>query len=111
IPGVVEAIRGIRRVLKSNGKLVFFEHGLSSDPEVQRWQRLCEPTNRLVFGGCRLTRDIPSLLVQGGFHIEQMDTAYLVQFPKALDASLVGNGDSEMTIRPVCLQGASSFDK
>src|SRR5206468_6359355 len=66
IPGVVEAIRGIRRVLKPNGKLVFLEHGLSSDPQIQRWQRRCEPLNRRVFEGCHLTRHIPSLLAQGG---------------------------------------------
>jgi SAM-dependent methyltransferase len=83
IPGVVEAIRGIRRVLKSSGKLIFFEHGLSPDPEVQRWQRRCEPINRRIFEGCHLTRDIPSLLGQGHFQIDQMETAYLVPFPKA----------------------------
>jgi ubiquinone/menaquinone biosynthesis C-methylase UbiE len=37
IPGVMEAIRGIRRVLKPTGKLIFLEHGLSPDPRVQRW--------------------------------------------------------------------------
>jgi SAM-dependent methyltransferase len=83
ILGVAEAIRGIRRVLKPNGMLVFFEHGLSSDPKVQSWQRRCEPINRRVFEGCHLTRDIPSLVVQGGFQIDQMETAYLVPFPKA----------------------------
>jgi SAM-dependent methyltransferase len=82
IPGVLEAIRGMRRVLKPGGKLVFFEHGLSPDPEVQRWQRRCEPINRRVFMGCHLTRDIPSLLARGGFQIDQMETAYLVPFPK-----------------------------
>jgi hypothetical protein len=80
---VVEAIQGIRRVLKPNGKLIFFEHGLSSDPEIQRWQRRCEPISRRLFAGCHLTRDIPSLLSQGGFQIEQMETAFLAQFPKA----------------------------
>src|SRR3990172_2779932 len=29
IPGIVDAIRGIERVLKPNGKLIFFELGLS----------------------------------------------------------------------------------
>jgi len=43
IPGVVEAIQGVRRVLKPGGKLIFFEHGLSPDPPVQRWQKRSEP--------------------------------------------------------------------
>ena len=31
IPGVAEAIQGVRRVLKRGGKLIFFEHGLSPE--------------------------------------------------------------------------------
>jgi ubiquinone/menaquinone biosynthesis C-methylase UbiE len=30
IPGVAEAIRGIRRILRPGGQFLFFEHGLSS---------------------------------------------------------------------------------
>ena len=43
IPGVVEAIQGVRRVLKSSGKLIFLEHGLAPDPPVRRWQKRSEP--------------------------------------------------------------------
>jgi hypothetical protein len=60
IPGVVEAIRGIRRVLRPGGKFIFFEHGLSPDPRVRRWQEWSEPLFHLAFEGCHVTRDIPS---------------------------------------------------
>ncbi len=83
IPGVVEAIQGMGRVLKPGGKFIFFEHGLSPDPQVRRWQEWSEPIPHCVFQGCHLTRDIPSLITQGGFQIEQMDTAYLAPFPKS----------------------------
>jgi ubiquinone/menaquinone biosynthesis C-methylase UbiE len=38
IPGVVEAIDGLRRVLKPDGQFIFFEHGVSPDPPVRRWR-------------------------------------------------------------------------
>jgi len=83
IPGLVEAIQGIGRVLRPGGRLIFFEHGLSPDPRVQRWQRRWEPILYRVFSGCHLRRDIPSLITEGGFQIEQMETGYLAKFPKS----------------------------
>src|SRR2546425_6936505 len=83
IPGVVEAIQGVRRVLKPGGKLIFFEHGLSPDPAVQRWQKRSEPLFRWAFEGCHVTRDIPALIGKGGFDIEQMDAGYISPFPKS----------------------------
>ena len=82
IPGVVEAIRGIRRVLKSGGKFIFFEHGLAPDPPVRLWQERTEPLFQWAFEGCHVTRDIPSLIKEGGFDIERMDTGYVAPFPK-----------------------------
>ena len=82
IPGVVEAIQGIGRVLKPDGKFLFFEHGLSPDRPIQRWQERSEPLFRWAFEGCHVTRNIPALIRQGGFNIEQMDTGYLAPFPK-----------------------------
>ena len=83
ISAIENAIRGIARVLKSGGKLIFFELGVSPDAKVQRWQKRLEPIHHWLFQGLYLTRDIPALLVKGGFQIEQMETRYLAQFPKS----------------------------
>lgn len=83
IPGIMEAIRGLGRVLRPDGQLIFFELGLSPDPAVRRWQKRLEPVHRWLFQGLHLTRDIPSLLKQGGFQIEQIEAGYMAQFPKA----------------------------
>jgi SAM-dependent methyltransferase len=83
ISGVVEAIQGVRRVLKPGGKLIFFEHGLAPDPAVQRWQKRSEPLFRWAFEGCHVTRDIPALIGKGGFDIDQIDAGYISPFPKS----------------------------
>jgi ubiquinone/menaquinone biosynthesis C-methylase UbiE len=84
IPGILEAVRGLARVLKPGRKLIFFELGLAPDREVQRWQKRLEPLQHWLFQGLFLTRDIPALIVQGGFQIEQMASGYISQFPKSL---------------------------
>jgi len=83
IPGVREALQGIRRVLKPGGQFIFFEHGRSPDPRVRRWQERSEPITRWLFEGCHVTRDIPALLEESGFRIDRMESAYLADFPKA----------------------------
>jgi ubiquinone/menaquinone biosynthesis C-methylase UbiE len=83
IPDIAEALKGIARVLRPDGKLIFFELGLSPETKVQRWQKRVEPVSRWLFQGLYLTRDIPSLITQGGFQIKQMEMGYLAQFPKS----------------------------
>ena len=83
VPEALQALQGLARVLRPGGKFIFFEHGLSPDARVQRWQRWSEPIPHWVFEGCHVTRDIPSLIDQGGFKIEQMEQGYLAPFPKS----------------------------
>jgi ubiquinone/menaquinone biosynthesis C-methylase UbiE len=83
IPDVVEALRGMRRVLRPGGKVIFFELGFSTDLRVRRWQQRWEPVAYRLFEGLHLTRDIPSLLNQGGFDVEKVESMYLAAFPKS----------------------------
>jgi SAM-dependent methyltransferase len=83
IPGVMDAIRGIVRVLRPDGKLIFFEIAGSPNPRVRGWQRWWEPVHKTLFEGLYLTRDIPALLEQGGFRIEKLDMGYIARFPKS----------------------------
>jgi ubiquinone/menaquinone biosynthesis C-methylase UbiE len=83
IPDVVEALRGMRRVLRPGGKVIFFELGLSTDLRVRRWQQRWEPVAYRLFEGLHLTRDIPSLLNQCGFAVGKVESMYLAAFPKS----------------------------
>ncbi len=83
IPDIATAIRGIVRVLRPGGKLIFFELGLSPDVSVERWQKRLEPIFYWMFQGLYLTRDIPALIREGGFQIEHIETGYLASFPKS----------------------------
>lgn len=83
IPQVLEALHEVRRVLRSSGTFRFFEHGLSPDTRVQRWQRWSEPIPHWLFEGCHVTRDIPSLITRSGFKIEEIQAWYLASFPKS----------------------------
>ena len=83
IPGIEKALLGVRRVLRRGGQLIFFEHGISPDPHVSRWQRLVEPFFKLAFEGCHVTRNIPSLITACGFTIDRLHEGYMAPFPKS----------------------------
>ena len=74
---VVASLVEMRRVLRPGGKLVFCEHGEAPDDRVRRWQARMNPIWRVMGGGCNLNRPIPSLLAEGGFAVQAMETMYL----------------------------------
>ena len=77
IPGVSSALHELRRVLKSNGRLYFIEHGISPDAGVAKWQHRLNPLQKVVAGGCQLNREIDTLINEAGFHIDTMDNFYM----------------------------------
>jgi len=82
IPKVDAALAEMRRVLKPAGRLLFCEHGLAPDARVQRWQRRLNPLWGKLAGGCHLTRDIPRLLGDAGFHCADIEAGYLRAAPR-----------------------------
>jgi hypothetical protein len=80
----------MRRVLKPGGSLHFVEHGHAPDPPVERWQRRLEPLNKRLAGGCHLTRNIPALIEEAGFVVENLDTYYSEGEPKPFGYTFEG---------------------
>lgn len=83
IANLAEALRGIKRVLKPGGRLLFLELSVAADPRVRRWQRLWEPIHYRLFEGLHLTRDIPQLLQQAGLETQDVDSVWLTPFPRS----------------------------
>ena len=77
IPKPTIALAEIRRVLKSDGQLVFVEHGLSPEIDVARWQHRLTPCWSWISGGCHLDRKTDDLLRRAGFDIKDLATGYM----------------------------------
>lgn len=92
IPGWRQAMEQMRRVLKSNGRLIFCEHGEAPDENVRKWQERINPLWKKIAGGCNINRSIPYCLTQTGFKIESMHTLYLPSTPKIFGYNYRGIG-------------------
>jgi len=77
IPDAQRALRGMQRVLRPGGKLLFCEHGIAPDQGVRRWQERVNPTWRRFSGGCNINQDIPAILESSGFRIVVDERMYI----------------------------------
>ena len=77
IPDAAHALREARRVLKTTGRLLFVEHGLAPERNVQKWQNRLTPVWTRISGGCHLNRPIAQIIETAGFAIESLETGYL----------------------------------
>jgi ubiquinone/menaquinone biosynthesis C-methylase UbiE len=74
IPDANSALRETRRVLRRGGQLLFLEHGLAPEDNVQRWQHRLTPVWKKLGGGCHLNRPIRALIEGAGFGIAHLET-------------------------------------
>ena len=99
IPNPVAALIEMRRVLKSGGRLLFVEHGLSPEPGVARWQRWLTPCWSHIGGGCHLDRKMDDLIGAAGFSLDTLDTGYM-KGPKPWSFMYQGRATREVRAGP-----------
>ena len=71
------ALREVRRVLRTDGSLIFIEHGASPDNGVRAWQRRLTPIWKRLAGGCHLDRKIDDLVADAGFTTTNLKSGYI----------------------------------
>ncbi len=74
-PGL--ALDEIRRVMKTDGRLVFIEHGSAPDIRVRTWQHRMTPWWKRLAGGCHLNRQVRTVLAHNGFECLDCEDGYL----------------------------------
>ena len=77
-----QVLAEIRRILRSNGKLLFLEHGRAPDPGVAKWQDRIEPVWKRLAGGCHLTRPISSSVASSGLDVTRLGQGYMPKTPR-----------------------------
>lgn len=82
IQQVERALAEVFRVLKPEGRFLVLEHGLSNNPEVQKWQRWLNGPQQLFGDQCQLVRNIRELVKQQPFRSVELDEFYLERTPK-----------------------------
>jgi ubiquinone/menaquinone biosynthesis C-methylase UbiE len=66
------ALAELRRVLKPEGVLLFFEHVRSQDPRAGRWQDRLDRPWGWIAGGCHPNRDTVANIERAGFTVTEL---------------------------------------
>ncbi len=82
IPDLDKSMNEMKRVLKSEGKFIFCEHGIAPDQNIIKWQGRINPIWKAIMGGCNINRNIPKIISDSGFDIIDINKMYLPSTPK-----------------------------
>src|SRR5262249_25696644 len=82
IADIAHALAEVYRALKSGGQLLFLEHGLSPDLNVQKWQHRLNWLQMRLAGGCHLDRNIRALVGAQPFASVKDEEFYIEKTPK-----------------------------
>ena len=82
IPDLDKSMNEMKRVLKSEGKFIFCEHGIAPDQNIIKWQGRINPIWKAIMGGCNINRNIPKIISDSGFDITDINKMYLPSTPK-----------------------------
>ena len=82
IEKVTQAVGEVYRVLKSGGRFLLLEHGLSPEPNIQKWQHRLNWLEMRLGDGCHLDRNIREIVVVPSFSQISIDEFYLERTPK-----------------------------
>ncbi len=94
IPNPFDALKEIKRVMKSDARILFCEHGIAPDKNIVKWQNRINPLWGKLFGGCNINRDIPDILLRSGFKIKNLNQMYLPSTPKIVGYNYWGNAST-----------------
>ncbi|PYZ93407.1 SAM-dependent methyltransferase [Salipaludibacillus keqinensis] len=72
IPDPDKALAEIRRVCKSDGRILFFEHVRVQQPFLARIQSAVTPLWKRLYDGCHLDRDTLSTIKKAGFSVDHV---------------------------------------
>ena len=82
IDDVSRAVGEVYRVLRPGGRFLFLEHGLSPDPNVQKWQHRLNWLQRHLADNCHLDRNVRALVSSQPFLRVEAAEFYLEKTPR-----------------------------